>query len=311
MAVQDCIGGVVPPIVTPLTEDGAVDVLSLRRLVGYLLDRGARGVFALGSTGEATYLSNSARRDLVAELGSSLSGDVPILVGVVESTVDRVVEQADFLATNADAALVVTGPFYAKPSSKEIQTHFEQIARRTGRPVVAYNIPVNVGYPLPYDLIEDLTRRGVVVGLKDSSPDLDGFGALVKSLEDVSGALLFTGSDAYLDKALQLGANGVVAGLANVAPQRFVAALAAHANGDAAALASAQADITALTELYVQEETTPGLNSTQLGSIKTALQELKVIESDTVSAPMIRSSYSRRERIRIILHNARLVAVSA
>jgi 4-hydroxy-tetrahydrodipicolinate synthase len=248
-----CIGGVVPPVCTPLTASGEVDVASLADLRSHLVRAGVAGLFALGSTGEAAYLTNENRRQVVRALSqpeSDAHDPLALLVGIVEPTANRVIDALQRLDLASVDAVVVTGPFYASNSDAEIIAHFERIAANSPIPVIAYNIPVNVGYALPPGVLHELLSREVICGIKDSSPDLGSLRQFVLSLERIDDVLLFTGSDLLLDCALQVGANAAAAGLANVAPAVFVQALEAHHDHGAAALVKAQAVITGLTRLY-------------------------------------------------------------
>ena len=306
--LRKCAGGAVPPIATPLTEQGDVDHRSLLALRDRLVQGGVSGIFALGSTGETSYLNSRQRHEVVDELARAARGDgLPLLVGVVEPTAARVTEAIERLPLDDITALVVTGPFYASASDAEIAAHFELIARVTQVPVLAYNIPHNVGYALPGAVLYELIAKGVAAGLKDSSTDLAALRTLVAS-EPSADALYFSGSDGMLDLALAAGANGSVAGLGNVAPEWFVRALSLHAASDYAALTEQQRQITRLTDLYSIADEGTGRNSTQLGSVKTALMLLGVIESDRLSAPMQRSSPAKRERIRTLLTETGLLA---
>lgn len=306
-ALQPLLGGVVPPMATPLTEDARVDTDSLVSLRSRLFAGGVAGVFALGSTGEAAYLTNAARRTVVQTLSAASAEDgLPLLVGVVEPTAERVVEAATALLTAQVSMLVATGPFYATASHAEIVEHFEMIAAAVDVPVLAYNIPSNVGYELPVPVVAELIERGVVAGLKDSSANLTGLRQLLEATDNRGDVAYFSGSDGLLDAALQVGANGSVAGLANVAPELFAAALAAHAAGDAAGLAEAQARVFTLTRLYTTADPQTGLNSTQLGSIKTALKLQGAIDNDQLSKPMRRSSAAKTEAVAAILAEAGL-----
>lgn len=305
-----CMGGVVPPVCTPLTAAGEVDLGSLAGLRSHLAGAGVAGLFALGSTGEAAYLTDEQRRQVIGTLAQPEADgydSLALLVGIVEPTAGRVVDALRSLDLANVDAVVVTGPFYAGNSDAEIIEHFERIAAESPVPLIAYNIPVNVGYALPPGVLHELLRREIVCGIKDSSPDLGGLRRLVISLDRADDVLLFTGSDLLLDCALQVGANGAVAGLANVAPAVFVQALEAHRNRDTESLAKAQAVITGLTRLYEPTETENGLNSTQLGSIKAALRLLGVIADDAVSAPMRRSSAERVSYVRGVLADCGLL----
>jgi 4-hydroxy-tetrahydrodipicolinate synthase len=305
-----CREGLVVPIMTPLTEDGRLDVGSLARLRGRLIDAGAAGIFGLGSSGEASYLSEADRARVRSALGQLSAEDgVPLFVGVLEPTADRVIEAAQSLPA-ATTAVVVTGPFYARASATEIRRHFELVADAVRVPVLAYNIPSNVGYDLPGEVVSDLVRRGVIAGLKDSSPDVAALAALIKET-DVPEALWLSGADAGLDAALVAGATGIVAGLSNVAPAAFVAELRAARAGDLEGVAEHQHVIDGLTDLYQPDPTGErGPNASSLGAMKTALRLLGVIDTDVLSAPMLRSAPARVAEVAAVLKRAGLSPVA-
>jgi 4-hydroxy-tetrahydrodipicolinate synthase len=296
-----CRGGVVPPISTPLSPDGQVDVDSLLRLRQWLLDGGVSGIFALGSTGEASYLTGSSRARVVQTLAAA-KGPEALLVGVVDTTTPRVLEAVTDLVGDHVDAVVATAPFYANVSPSEVLRHFETLAARSPVPVLAYNIPSNVGYALSAGLMRQLLIEETVIGIKDSSPDLTVFRqvtAAVAGMDPIP--LLFTGSDALLDCALDAGANGAVPGLSNVAPDLFVSALAAHRLGDVAELQSTMRLLGLLVQLYGLTDSAFGPNALGVGAIKTALMMQGVIESDTVSLPMTAATPERRAHVRSVL----------
>jgi 4-hydroxy-tetrahydrodipicolinate synthase len=305
-ALHFCRDGVVVPIVTPRTEDGELDAGSLARLRDRLVRAGAAGIFGLGSSGEASYLTDAERVRVAAVLGELSARDgVPLFVGVLEPTAARVIEAATSLPA-ATSAVVVTGPFYARAGAAEIRRHFELVARAVPVPVLAYNIPPNTGYDLPPEVVCDLVRRGVIAGLKDSSPDVPALAALIKET-DVPEALWLSGADAGLDAALTAGATGVVAGLSNVAPQVFRAELVAHRDGDLESVAANQRVVDVLTDLYQPDPTGErGPNASSLGAMKTALRMLGAIDTDVLSAPMRRSAPDRVAEVAEILERAGL-----
>jgi 4-hydroxy-tetrahydrodipicolinate synthase len=292
-------GGVVPPIATPLHDDRSLDVDSLLRLAGALVGAGAAGIFALGSTGEAVYLDDPTRR-LVVDALSREHSDLPVIAGILGPTANRCLAAARNLDGLRVTAFVATGPFYAKASAEEIYDHFAVIAAGVSAPLLAYNIPTNVGYELPVAVAAALIRDGVIAGIKDSSTDLAGLRSLVGQSHPER-TLYLTGADGALADALSAGANGSVAGLANVAPHLFLRAIAAHRCGDAGGLAQAQSEIRCLARIYSATSSVSGLNSDQIGAIKTALVALGVIATDQVSLPMRRSSAARRDFVTSVL----------
>lgn len=308
--VARCIGGIVPPIATPLTEEGQVDEASLLRLRNHLLRGGASGLFAIGSTGEGAYLTDAKARQVVRALSDVKRGEA-LFLGLVERTAERVVDLADRLLTDEVDAVVVTGPFYARASDAEILAHFEHVAACVPRPVLAYNIPVNVGYELPTPVIIDLLDRGVIAGLKDTSTGTEGLREVVTAARPGDPHAYFTGSDAGLEQALAVGANGAVAGLANLVPALFVEAIRGHRQGDGHVVSRAQERIRHLTRLYDPTGRESGINSTQLGSIKTALKLMGLIATDQVSWPMRRSSPARIDYVRSVLNESGIETTSA
>lgn len=106
--------GVIPPVVTPLTTDGELDAPSLERVVGHLLDAGVSGLFALGSSGETAYLTPAQQDEVIKVITSVAAGQVPVLVGAIETTTNRAIERARAAAGLGADAVVATAPFYTR-----------------------------------------------------------------------------------------------------------------------------------------------------------------------------------------------------
>jgi len=314
-SLERCHGGVVPPICTPLSPGGEVDIDSLIRLRRRLLDAGVSGIFALGSTGEASYLTQARRRRVVDVLAAE-KGPEALLVGIVDTSTARVLDAVDDLIGGLDQhggarvdAIVATAPFYANVSQREVLRHFEALAARSPVPVLAYNIPSNVGYALTAGVMQQLLIEGTVIGIKDSSPDLASFRQVTAAVAGVRPRpLLFTGSDALLDCALDAGADGAVPGLAHVAPELFVQALAAHRREDRAQLRELIRRIGILVRLYQAIDLDSGPNAIGVGAIKTALVLQGVIDGDPLSEPMTPVSPDRRGYVRSVLADVGLLS---
>ena len=279
--------GVIPPICTPLDEYGDVDSAGLERLVASMLSAGVHGIFALGSTGEGIYLNDAARKRVLDVVIGAVAGAVPVLAGAVDATTARVIDQVRWMRKFRLDALVVTAPFYAVVSPSETVTHFEAVAASSPVPVVAYDIPVNVGRKLPRDVSIDLISRRVVAGLKDSSGDLDEFVAVLEAVRSVADISVLTGSDVGALECLRAGAHGVVPGIANICAVHFVSLWEAFTAGDEDTAERTQAKISALTEIYGIGVTRGlGLHASQLGALKSVLVHDGVIGSATVSRPL-------------------------
>ncbi len=116
--------GIIPPVSTPMTEGFEVDETSLRQLIAFLLDGGVSGLFMLGSTSEAVFLTDAQRARVIEIAVDVAAGRVPVLVGIVDMTTGRCMEHAQVAERLGADALVLTAPFYMTPSQGEIVEHF-------------------------------------------------------------------------------------------------------------------------------------------------------------------------------------------
>ncbi|GGO68099.1 dihydrodipicolinate synthase family protein [Nocardioides deserti] len=301
--------GVVPPVLTPLTADGEVDVPSLERLVAHLLDAGCHGLFPLGSSGETVYLTD-AQRDLALEVVvKTTAGAVPVIAGCIEPTTARVLGRtraAEFLGADA---VVVTAPFYTLVGPHEVERHFRAVAERTALDVLAYDIPACVHTKLPVELQLRLAVDGVLAGVKDSSGDDVAFRQLLVAVaEQGLEYAALTGHEVVVDGMLLAGADGSVPGLGNVDPAGYVRLHAAAAAGD---WTTARAEQDRLVQLFrvvdaADPRTTHG-STRGVGGFKTALALLGVIETNTVSLPMRSLDAEETARVRAVLESTGLL----
>jgi 4-hydroxy-tetrahydrodipicolinate synthase len=276
------LNGVIPPVVTPVDERGEVDRDSLARLIGFLLDAGADGVFVGGSTGEVALLDSADRRTAIGVAVATAGGRVPVLAGAVDTGTRRVIEQARAAAALGADAVVVTAPFYVQPNDAEIVAHYRQVAAAVDVPVIAYDIPGAVGVRLAPRVVAELADAKAVVALKDSSGDLAGLRETLRLVRP--GFPVLTGSELIADVSVRLGAAGIVPGLGNVDPHGYVRLYRAAAAGD---LDAARAEQDRLARLFaivsVADRGRIGYTAGALGAFKAALAERGVIaRADTL-----------------------------
>jgi 4-hydroxy-tetrahydrodipicolinate synthase len=299
--------GIVPPVLTPLTTDGEVDVASLERLVDHLVASGVHGVFVLGSTGEVAYLTDAQRDLVVRTVVHAADGRVPVMAGAIDLTTARVVEQArSFVAAGADA-VVATAPVYALNDLDEIERHLRAVAAAVDVPLLAYDIPVRVRTKLPADLLVRLGREGVLAGVKDSSGDDVGFRRLVAANAAAGSPLaLFTGHEVVVDGMLLLGADGVVPGLANVDAAGYVRLwdLAQAGKWDDARVE--QDRLAALFEIVFQATGRSG-DAAGVGAFKVGVQRQGLIETATLAFPVEALDGEVADRVEAITRAAGLL----
>ncbi|MEU1150566.1 dihydrodipicolinate synthase family protein [Streptomyces sp. NPDC005863] len=301
MPVPAPLTGVVPPVCTPLTPDGEVDTSSLVRLVDHLVTAGVDGLFVLGSTSEAAYLTDRQRVLVVDTVVRHVDGRLPVLAGAIDMTTPRVLDHARALADAGADAAVVTAPFYTRTHPAEIARHFELVARGCGVPVFAYDIPASVHTKLGADLLLRLAGEGVLAGLKDSSGAEGAFRNVVlgkRAAPGLAGFSVLTGSEVTADAALAMGADGVVPGLGNVDPAGYVRLYRACREGD---WARARAEQERLCDLFgmvaAGDPARMGGSSAALGAFKAALRLRGVIDCAATAEPQIPLSPAETERV--------------
>ncbi|BDZ49377.1 dihydrodipicolinate synthase family protein [Frondihabitans sucicola] len=301
MSVPLPTGGVIPPLVTPRTSDGALDLAALEDVVEHLVAGGVSGLFVLGSSGEVAFLSDADREVILRETVRVSAGRVPVLAGVNDMSTARVIEQIRLAERAGVDALVATAPFYVLPSDREIEEHFRLLAASTPLPIYAYDVPVRVHRKLSPELLVRLGLDGVIAGVKDSSGDDVSFRRLVAQNRAAGKPLvLFTGHEVVVDGALLAGADGVVPGLGNVDPRRYVDLVAAARADDWATARRLQEELNELFEIVFQAQGVGG-EAAGLGAFKTALVELGIIGSNRMSAPVPSLSGDAADRIREIV----------
>ncbi|OEU90162.1 glucose dehydrogenase [Streptomyces abyssalis] len=300
-------GGVVPPVVTPLTEDREFDVPSFERLIGRLLAAGVDGVFVLGSTGEAAFCTDELRVRVIEEAVRVTAGRVPVLAGVIDTQTDRVLRQLEAAQEAGADGVVATAPFYAVTHAPQIRRHFETIGERADVPVYAYDIPLCVHTKLDPGMLVELGLSGALAGVKDSSGDDVAFRRLALHNRAEGGPLtLFTGHEVVVDGAYLAGADGVVPGLANVDPDGYVRMHAAFRDGDWAAVRREQDRLAALFEITRVAGSVTGWGA-GVGSFKTALMLQGVIAHNQLPEPFGALDGDDVEAVKAVLGTAGLL----
>ena len=201
------------------------------RHVNRLIDAGVDGLFILGSSGEVVFSTDERRRQSFRNV-RIVEGRVPVMVGVIDTTTPRVIEQAKIAQELGADAIVATAPFYAIVGPKDIERHFRLIKQAIDLPLFAYDIPVCVHVKLSTDMILDLARDGVLQGVKDSSGDDVSFRnlAMLRSELGLDLALL-TGHEVVVDGARCQLPTAVCRGWAMLTPG-ICRAVASRSGGD-------------------------------------------------------------------------------
>src|SRR5690242_2470932 len=165
--------GLFVPLITPLTAAGELAGDSLEALSHSVLDEGAAGVVALGTTGEPATLTAGERRR-VLEICSAVCAErnAPLIVGAGSNSTTASLESLAELGRGVSAALVVV-PYYTRPSEDGVVEHFRQLAAGSPVPLVIYNIPYRTGRSLSADTLLRLADLPNVIGFKHAVGGID------------------------------------------------------------------------------------------------------------------------------------------
>ncbi|GLZ51919.1 4-hydroxy-tetrahydrodipicolinate synthase [Actinomycetospora sp. NBRC 106378] len=238
------LDGLWVPLVTPFTQRDEVDLDALRRLATEVLDDGARGLVALGTTGEPTSLTPEERRAVVAvcaEVAGDRGAGLVVAAGTndTRSTLARHAALAD--VPGVTAALTVV-PYYVRPGEPAVVAHLTHVAERSPVPLVVYNVPARTGLGLGAAALLDLAGHPQVVGLKQAvgALDLDTATVLAAAPPDLA---VLAGDDPFIAPTVLLGGRGAIAASSHVATDRFAALVA---DGLAGRTEAARAHHTAL-----------------------------------------------------------------
>lgn len=225
--------GIVPPLVTPLIDRDQLDIPGMKRLVEHVLSGGVHGLFILGTTGEAPSLSYHLRRqwiDMVCEL---VAGRVPVLVGITDTSFVESVSLAKHAAQAGANAVVLSTPYYFPAGQTELTAYIDHIVDELPLPLVLYNMPSLTKVWFDVETVEKLSAHQNIIGVKDSSGDLEYFKSITELKRLRPDWFVMIGPEAMLAKAMQAGGDGGVSGGANLAPKLFVDYYHALVSGDA------------------------------------------------------------------------------
>lgn len=281
--LQAALRGETPPLVTPFDAEGDVDHDALASVVTHVESGGVDGLFPCGTTGEFASLT-AEEQAAVIETVVDASDDLPVIAGVSATAVDDAVARAHAAADAGADAAVLTPPYFHTGDPAGVEAFFAAVADRSPLPIVLYNIPDNVGTCLGPSTVSSLADRPDVLGIKDSSGDLDYTLDLLRATpEDF---LVLQGWDTLLLPGLRTGLDGGVNALANVVPEVFAVLL------DEPESRRGRRASDAITELFdVCEEF--GFAPT----VKTALARRDVIGTDTIRPPLTAVPDSEHDRI--------------
>lgn len=295
--------GIIPPLITPLRGRDELDFAGLERLLEHVLEGGVHGLFILGTSGEAPSLSYRLRRELIERTARQVKGRVPLLVGVTDTSLVELLGMARCAAEAGAAAVVLSAPYYFPAGQPELLEYTEHLLPELPLPLFLYNMPQMTKVNFEPEILRCLLHREKILGIKDSSGNLDYFEKLLALKRERPDWTVLVGPEHLLVETLRRGGDGGVNGGANIHPRLLVELFDAVKRGDEAQTAELQDRLLALGGIYSVGRHA----SAVVKGMKCACSLMGLCE-DFMEEPFHRFRAPEREKIAAILRDAGLLA---
>ncbi|MHB1092637.1 4-hydroxy-tetrahydrodipicolinate synthase [Thiobacillus sp.] len=296
MAEMNRARGSLVAIVTPMSDDGALDLDTLRRLIDWHVAEGSDGIVIVGTTGESPTVSYDEQCLLIRTTVEQVAGRVPVIAGTGANSTAEAIELTQCArAAGAQAGLSVV-PYYNKPTQEGLYQHFRKIAEAVDLPLILYNVPGRTITDLSNDTTLRLADVPGVIGIKDATGSLERASDLLRRAPN--DFALYTGDDATALPFMLMGGHGVISVTANVAPKLMHEMCAAAFVGNLARARELNNKLLPLHgKLFVEANPIP---------VKWACAELGLI-SPALRLPLTPLSAGLHETVRDAMRHANLI----
>jgi len=224
------ITGSIPAIVTPMHEDGSLDLSRLKSLIDWHVEAGTDGVVVVGTTGESPTVSYPEHCELIRTAVLQAAGRIPVIAGTGANSTAEAIELAAFAKQAGAAAHLSVVPYYNKPTQEGLYRHFQAIAAAVELPMILYNVPGRTVADLSNDTTLRLAQLPNIVGIKDATGNIERGSDLLKRVP--KGFAVYSGDDATALALILLGGQGTISVTANVAPRLMHEMVVAGLAGD-------------------------------------------------------------------------------
>ena len=211
------ITGSLVAIVTPMHEDGSVDLDSLVGLIEHHIEAGTDGIISVGTTGESATLSHDEHQVVIGKTIQCVNGRIPVIAGTGSNSTTEALELTKIAhELGADACLLVV-PYYNKPPQEGLYQHFKLIAESVPIPQILYNVPGRTSVDLHNSTAIRLSHIDNIIGIKDATADIERGRKLIEQSPD--DFVSYSGQDTAAMDLMLAGAKGTISVTANVAPK--------------------------------------------------------------------------------------------
>ncbi len=287
------LSGSLVAIVTPMLEDGALDIGRFKSLIDWHIAEGTQGIVVVGTTGESPTVNFDEHKQLIRIAVEHAAGRVPIIAGTGANSTAEAIELSESARHSGAQLSLSVVPYYNKPTQEGMYRHFRAIAEAVDLPLILYNVPGRTVADLQNDTVLRLAQIPNIVGIKDATASLErGSDLLRRAPKDFA---VYSGEDATGLPLMLMGGHGVISVTANVAPRLMQEMCAAALSGDIARARAANNRLLGLhTKLFVEGNPVP---------VKWALVQMGLI-APGIRLPLVPLSANFHETVRVAMREA-------
>jgi 4-hydroxy-tetrahydrodipicolinate synthase len=287
------ITGSLVAIVTPMKQDGALDLARFRQLIDWHVAEGTDGIVVVGTTGESPTVNFDEHKELIRLAVQHSRGRIPIIAGTGGNSTAEAIELTDSAKKNGATACLSVVPYYNKPTQEGLVLHFTKIAETVDLPMILYNVPGRTVADLQTDTVLRLAQVPGIIGIKEASANIERNTDLIRRAP--RNFAIYSGDDATCLALILMGGHGVISVTANVAPKLMHQMCAAALVGDVKKARELNFKLFPLHQkLFVEANPIP---------VKWALAEMGMIEPG-MRLPMSPLSEKLHQTVREALHEA-------
>ena len=224
------ITGSLVAIVTPMLEDGRLDLARFRKLIDWHIAEGTDGIVVVGTTGESPTVDFDEHKELIRIAVEHAKGRIPIIAGTGANSTAEAIELSASAKKNGATASLSVVPYYNKPTQEGMYQHFRKIVETVDLPMIVYNVPVRTVADLQNDTVLRLAQVPGIIGIKDATANIERGTDLIKRAP--RNFAIYSGEDAGALALILMGGHGVISVTANVAPRMMHEMCAAALVGD-------------------------------------------------------------------------------
>ena len=278
-------------LVTPFTQNGAVDFAAVAKIVDNLVEGGVDYILVLGTTGETPTLTTDERKALIRFVRDRVAGRVHLMVGVGGNCTREVVASLRGWDLSGYDAVLSVNPYYNKPNQEGLFQHFKAIAEASPLPVMLYNIPGRTGINMAPETIARLAQEcSNIIGVKEASGNLEQM-EQIKALLPAD-FLLISGDDGLTVEVIKRGGAGVISVLANAYPAETKEIVALALAGQIAEAEAKLQSLDAIIASLFEEGNPVGIKS---------MLHLKGVCSATMRLPLVSGSEALQAKMKNLI----------